>query len=347
MLKRLLKMLLLGVIYTSFLGTTTVWAQDAAYEVKAVPSTAQVDESKTYFDLRLKPEEHHTITVMVSNRSDKSVTVNTDVKTATTNTNGVVEYMNSEQNKSVELPYKLSQLVQPATKKITLAPHESRNVEYQITMPKQAFSGILSGGLIFTSEDEENSKAANTDVTIKNQFGYVIALVLHGQKEVTSDLQLKSIHLGQINHRNVVFAQLMNPKAAYLNRLNVTAKIKKKNTSTILYETKKDNLQMAPNSQFDYPISLQETNFKPGKYTLSIQAESKGRTWNFEEEFEIKAKEAKKMNKHAYIRKDLIDYGWYALLLLFLLIILVIIVYRRRREKIKQLEEQIEILKGK
>ncbi|GGC97044.1 DUF916 and DUF3324 domain-containing protein [Enterococcus wangshanyuanii] len=350
MLKKVLSilMMVMGFICISIIGTMSGWAQEAEYEVKAVPSSAQVDTTKTYFDLRLKPEEQHTVTVAITNRSDRALTIDTAVKTATTNTNGVVEYINSDENKSVKLSYDLSQLVQTATKKVPLAPHETKNVDYTITMPKQAFSGLLSGGIIFTSEENAHPKDSKADVTINNQFGYVIALVLHGEKEVSSDLQLAGIHLGQVNNRNVVFAQLENPEAAYLNRLNLSAKIKKKNTNTVLYEASQHDLQMAPNSQFNYPINLEETAFKAGKYSLTIHAESKGRTWDFEEDFEIKAKEAKQLNNQAYIHENTVNYWWYILLVLVLLLVTFIIYsYRKRQKKIKALENQVEELKRK
>ncbi|MBO0440337.1 DUF916 and DUF3324 domain-containing protein [Candidatus Enterococcus ikei] len=350
MMKRTLKVLLplIGFVIGCMVGTLNVWAQDAEYEVKAIPSTKQVDTTKTYFDLRLNPEETHTLAVKVTNQSDQQRTINTQVKTATTNTNGVVEYNNSDQYQSVDLPYDLSQLVETKTPKITLAPHESKNVEYEITMPKKDFAGVLSGGIIFTSENEDKPDKSKAGVAIKNQFGYVIALVLHGENEVTSDLELSKVSLGQVNNRNVVFAHLTNPKAAYLNRLNLTAKIKKKNTNKILYETQKSDLQMAPNSVFNYPVSLQETEFKPGKYLVAVHAESKGRTWDFEEEFEIKAEEAKKMNNQAYIRQDKKNFWIYIIVFLVLLaLILLYVLYKKRQKKIKDLEEQVEELKKK
>ncbi|OJG74743.1 hypothetical protein RV12_GL002160 [Enterococcus quebecensis] len=327
-------------------GTLNVWAQDAGYEVKAVPSTKQVDETKTYFDLRLTPKETHTIKAKVTNRSDQEQIIHTQVKTATTNTNGVVEYINSDKNQSINLPYDLSKLVKTNTQKITLAPHESTEVEYTITMPEKDFSGILSGGIVFTSENTEEPEKTTADVAIKNQFGYVIALVLHGNKEVTPNLELSKVSLGQVNNRNVVFAHLANPNAAYLNRMNVNVKITKKNTDKILYETSKSELQMAPNSVFNYPVSLQETEFKPGKYLLAIHAESKGKAWDFEKEFEIKAKEAQTLNDKAYIHRDKDKYVLYLVIFLVLLVLIILfMIYRKRQQKIKALEEQVEELK--
>lgn len=349
MLKHISRVLVLfvGVVFWCLIGALNGWAQDVDYEVKAIPSIKQVDTTKTYFDLRLNPEEKQTIAVKVTNKSEQERIIDTKVKTATTNTNGVVEYINSDKNESIDLPYDLSQLVKTNTSKIKLAPHESKEVDYAIAMPKKDFSGILSGGIIFTSENPEAKPTeSTTDIAIKNQFGYVIALVLHGEKDSSPDLQLSKVRLGQVNDRNTVFAHLVNPKAAYLNKLNVNVKIKKKNTDKVLYETKKSDLQMAPNSVFNYPVSLQETEFKPGNYLLAVHAESKGKTWDFEETFEIKSKEANKLNDQAYIHHDKQNYLLYIILfVVLLLLILLFIFYRRRQQKIKALEEQVAELK--
>lgn len=340
---------LLFLLFGCLVVPVSVQAQDAEYEVKAIPSTKQVDQTKTYFDLRLDPEEKQTITVRVTNKVDHEITINTNVKTATTNTNGIVEYSNSDQNQSIGLPADISKLVKANASKLTLAPHESKNVDYTISMPKEEFSGVLSGGIIFTSDVSKTKSTDSTaDVAINNQFGYVIALILHGDKDVSPDLQFPEVSLGQINNRNTVFAHLANPNAAYLNKLNVDVKIKKKNSDKILYEEKKKDMQMAPNSIFNYPISLQETEFKPGKYTLSVHAESKGKTWDFDKEFEIKAKEAKNLNKQAFIHQNKTNYLLYLILfLVFLLGIFLFIIYRKRQQKIKALEDQLAELKKK
>ncbi|MFE3577386.1 WxL protein host-binding domain-containing protein [Lysinibacillus sp. NPDC059133] len=42
----------------------------------------------------------------------------------------------------------------------------------------------------------------------------------------------------------------------------------------VLYQAKKQDVQMAPNSSFDYPIPLDGEKFKTGEYTLHIKAKS-------------------------------------------------------------------------
>ncbi|MFQ6322510.1 WxL protein host-binding domain-containing protein [Lactococcus garvieae] len=56
----------------------------------------------------------------------------------------------------------------------------------------------------------------------------------------------------------------------------------------VLYSETKEGLRMAPNSNFDYAVSLGKKPFKPGKYTFKGVAQSGDKKWNFEKDFEIK-----------------------------------------------------------
>ncbi|PFR59497.1 cell wall anchor protein, partial [Bacillus cereus] len=67
---------------------------------------------------------------------------------------------------------------------------------------------------------------------------------------------------------------LQNPTATYLNRFEVDAVITEKGKEETLYTSKKQNMQMAPNSNFNYPIPLNGKELRPGTYTLHLKAKS-------------------------------------------------------------------------
>ncbi|HAP3815361.1 TPA: DUF3324 domain-containing protein, partial [Enterococcus faecalis] len=59
----------------------------------------------------------------------------------------------------------------------------------------------------------------------------------------------------------------------------------------------KEKLNFAPNSKFSL-LSQWNDQFKSGEYVYKISLiDGKGNTWDFHKEFEIKAKEAKKLNE--------------------------------------------------
>ena len=54
---------------------------------------------------------------------------------------------------------------------------------------------------------------------------------------------------------------------------------------------------MAPNSNFDFPISLNGDRFRGGDYVLNLTARSGEEEWQWTEEFTIKADEARSLNR--------------------------------------------------
>jgi len=56
-------------------------------------------------------------------------------------------------------------------------------------------------------------------------------------------------------------------------------------------------MQMAPNSNFNFPISLEGDRFRSGNYVLELTAKSGDNEWSWTREFTIEADEARKLNR--------------------------------------------------
>lgn len=88
---------------------------------------------------------------------------------------------------------------------------------------------------------------------------------------VAPDLKLNKVEPSQVNYRNVINANLQNLMAGYLNQMYVQAEVKGVSNSKLSYKANKEMLQMAPNSNFDYPVSIGDGNkLEAGKYRLSM-----------------------------------------------------------------------------
>lgn len=124
-----------------------------------------------------------------------------------------------------------------------------------------------------------------------------------------------------------------------MNQLSVDTKITKKGESNVLYSSKKEEMQMAPNTSFAYPVSLNGEELKAGDYTLSMTAKSMGETWTFKKDFTIKADVAKAFNeKDVTVKKE---YTWIYILVGILLILLALlliwfIIRKKKKEKEKK-----------
>lgn len=160
---------------------------------------------------------------------------------------------------------------------------------------------------------------------IKNRYAYVVGVQLSENDTVVEpDMKLHAIKPQQINYRNVVTANLQNPEATMIKPLMIDAKIYKSGDDQVLHQAKRDNLRMAPNSNFNYAIDWENQPLKAGKYRLKMVATSGDKTWKWDEEFTIKGDDAKKLNDTAVELEK--DYTWWYIaggaLVLILLVLL-------------------------
>ncbi|MFO7232550.1 DUF3324 domain-containing protein, partial [Enterococcus faecium] len=127
---------------------------------------------------------------------------------------------------------------------------------------------------------------------------------------VTPDLKLNSAKAGLQNSYTTVFANVQNPTPGIISKVNFDAKITKKGSKDVLYETKKENMSIAPNTNFDFPISLNKEKIEAGDYTVTIDANegNTDKTWHLTTDFTIQSEKAKKINKEAVTEDKGISY---------------------------------------
>ncbi|MEH7451654.1 DUF916 and DUF3324 domain-containing protein [Gottfriedia acidiceleris] len=312
-------------------------AAEMNFAVSAIIPTNQTDQNKTYFDLRMKPGQKQTLKVQIRNDTDQNIIVESTANSAITNSSGIADYSvsNPEIDDTLEIPFaKIAKV-----KKETKIPAKSKvTVEITIEMPKQQFDGVILGGLHFREKENEGQvKNKNESVQINNKYAYVIGVVLREtDKVIKPDLKINDVMPTQVNARNVVSANIQNIKPAMLKNLSVDAKVFTEKGKKVLYDSKKDHLRMAPNSNFDYAISWDNQAFKTGTYRLEMKATDGDQTWEWTRTFSIKDHTAKKFNTSAVeIQKDYST--WYivgSILLILLLILIVFYLFRRSKKDI-------------
>lgn len=331
------------IIFSSIIGFTSkqVEASELKFSVEPVIPENQKDNGHTYFDLNVQPKQKQTLKIHMRNDTEEEVVVLPSIHTATTNINGVVEYGESNSQVDDTVQYKLEDIVKPAVKEVKIPAKGATDLELNITMPEKAFSGILAGGITLAEKDMDTKEKTDNDqskgLAIENKYAYVVAIVLNeSDKKIDSELKLTDVEPGQVNARNVINATIQNTQPKYMNQLSVDTKITKKGEKDIIYSSKKEGVQMAPNTSFAYPVSLDGEKLNPGKYTLTMDAAAMKQTWHFKKEFEIKADVAKKLNKSdVSIEKEsnFLIYLIIAILLLLIIILLIILLVKKRKEK--------------
>ncbi|EOV9529248.1 DUF916 and DUF3324 domain-containing protein [Bacillus cytotoxicus] len=326
---------LLAIVFLLHVTNITTHAAEMKFAVTAVIPENQIDKNQSYFDLKMKPGQKQTLQVQMKNDTDKDVIVETYANTAITNSNGIVDYStkNPKFDSTLKFPFSKIAKVQKETK---IPAKSTVTLDVNVEMPNEPFDGVILGGLYFKEKEDEKIKGKSDNVQIKNKYAYAIGVVLsETNNEVKPDLKLNDIKPGQVNARNVVTANLQNTKAAMLKHLTVDAKVYTEKGKNILHETKKEDLRMAPNSNFDYAISWENKALEPGTYRLEMKATDGDQKWEWTKKFTIEGDKAKELNETAVEAQK--DYTMYyivgGIVLVILLLILMFWLGRRSQNK--------------
>ncbi|MBP1042559.1 DUF3324 domain-containing protein [Vagococcus sp. BWB3-3] len=338
---------LLTVLFSLILPNVA-YAEDnqATYFVKPLLTENQRKDVADYFDIQLSPDGKQTLQLEIHNNTAEKMTFATVIENAITNDHGVIEYQHDAKEYDQTLKHQLTDLAK-VEETIEVDGGSVGKVEVAVTMPGETFDGIVLGGIRVSEKlSEENQKQSG----ISNVFSYVIPIKLwQNDTVIPNKLNFKGVTIGQQSFENVIKARLQNPQAAILRGLTLEAKVFKKNGQAV-YEEKQEEMKLAPNSSFDYAISLGTNEFKAGKYYLELTAKAEDLNETWKEEFEITGKEAKELNDELVFKKQT-NLGIYGLAAAFLVAVFVIgcLLYRQKKwqEKSKETMETKKMKKRK
>lgn len=304
---------------------------------------SQVDESKGYYELLLPPGQKETLRLEVGNSSSEPINVQVTPHTAYTNTLGNVEYGKDVEEADPTLIHSLDELMTPS-EVITLAGNETKVIEIPLQMPKDAFEGYLAGGLRITEvkEEEDSDASGGEGVAIKNEFAHVVGVVVSNTRDsVQPELELLDVFADQLNYRNVISATLQNFTPTFVNQLAVEATVKRVGENEVLYKAEKEMMQMAPNSNFNFPISLEGDRFRSGNYVLELTATSGENEWSWTREFTIEAEEARKLNREDVMIDSGVNWWMIGAIILLILMLGLVLYLMWQKKRARESEKEV------
>lgn len=286
-MKKIISCIITVFVCTSLMPYVT-HADAMSFNVKALLPTNQNNPDVSYFDLRLKPAAKQKIAIDMSNNTAKAITLKTVVNTASTNSNGIIDYSASKVKQDKSMKVAIAELVTGPTE-ITLNANETKTVSYQIKMPQESFDGVLLGGFYIAKKQDEQTNETEVKQQIKNEFSYVIGLKINNtDKKITPNLELNAIETTEKNDKTLIAATLRNTQGAIISGLKIEAKLTKKGSKKTIVTLKKEQLGMAPNSAFSLPIDLENRALSKGDYTLTIAASDKtNNKWQLSKDFTV------------------------------------------------------------
>lgn len=339
-----------------------VSASSFNFSVTPEQSEKQIDHEKSYFDLKLAPNEETEVKVNLRNDTEKEVKVGISVNPATTNSNVIVEYGKNNIKKDKSLEYDINDYIQ-YPKSVILKPKSQQEVPFKLKMPNKEFNGVMANGITFKEETTKQEKEEDKKgLSIKNDYSYIVALLMRqNETAVTPHLTLHDVKPDQLNARNTILADIQNDQKTYINQVAIMAKITKKDDDKVLYKAEKVHLQIAPNSSFSFPVSLNGEPLKPGEYHLSMtvlgnedkagkftkeinkEKVSFSNQWQFDKDFKIDGETAKRLNAKDVTLKH--DNTWIYILIgaiILLLVVSLIIWFVWRKKKNEKNKEDGE-----
>ena len=306
----------------------------------------QKNKEVGYFWLKMTPEQEQTISITLNNPTSKPVTVNVELNGAKTNSNGVIEYGQTDIKNDPSLKYDFKEQV-TAPESVALKPGETKDLKVAIKMPKTSYDGIILGGIQLTKVDTEEDKEKNNGATVINRYAYVVPLVLQeSDRTLAPELKLNRVYPELANGRNAIFVNYSNVVADFLNDVTTEVQITSKGSSKVLYESKTSSMRMAPNTNITYPVSMNGERMKSGTYTANIVVTSDKNRWEWKENFEISQQDADKFNEQDVNleQEKGVNLGLIALIVLSVLAITVLI-YSVTRQVKKKRQRKVRIQK--
>lgn len=297
---------------------------------------SQIEDSSSYFDLNLAPGEKETLSLEFQNVSNEPIQISITPHTAYTNVHGVVEYGKDANNPDTTLVYALDSLFEPV-EIINLAANEGKTIDVVLHMPKEAFEGFLAGGLRITEikDEPEEEEREGEGVAITNDFAYVIGVIIsNSRNSVQPDLDLLDVFADQLNYRNVISATIQNFTPSFVNRMAIEATVRKDGESDVLYSADAEQMQMAPNSHFHFPISLEGNPFQSGDYILNLKATSGDDEWEWERRFTIETEEARALNRSDVTIDTSVN--WWTIVSIVVIISLILVILWMKIEQKKK-----------
>lgn len=250
-----------------------------------------------YFDLRMTPGQKQTVQIELYNISDLEVVVGVSLNSAKTNPNGVLEYGPAKIANDKSLKYDFKDIVK-GPKEVKLAPGATGVIDLEISMPEEQFDGYISGGIqLQRVQTEAEKKELKKTQGVINNYAFLVGMLLsETDTEVQPDLTFNKIYAGLTNYRNAIFVNFSNTKMGYMENMTVDMQVMKKGSDEVLYDTKKAEMRMAPNSMIDFPLNLNGELMEAGDYTGHILVTSGNQKWEWKEDFKITQEEADKYN---------------------------------------------------
>lgn len=324
-----MKKFLVAIVFISlFIGGQNVSASDSTgpmYTVTPVLPENQLEKVNDQFDILVKPSSTQKLQVIIKNKSNAAMKLNSLVVAGVTNSNGIIDYKNKHEEKTKKDTFTNIATVDEIG---SIAPNSEKTLTIHLKIPKSGVDGLMLGGI-----KVEQVNPAKSESNIQNKYSYIIPIKIQTSLEKQqAELSLEKVSITQTGLRNRIVTVLENPKGAILRNVEMSLEAKKAKSDKTYYEKKVTNLKFAPKSIADLQWAIDKP-FEAGTYQLTLKVKADGfeKTWT--ETLIIEKEEAATLNKTSVDEAGTDSMKMYVLLGIIAILLLMIIIILLKKNK--------------
>jgi hypothetical protein len=317
--------------------TSTREETSGGYTIEGIPNEHQLDPTVGYYYLKEGPGSEDSVKIKLVNSSSKEKTLEVRVTDANTNLNGIIDYTGQLKNDE-HLKIPLTSLMEPKEQEVKVPANSSEEASLTIHMPKEAYPGVIVGGVVVSEKQEENKQKET--LAVGSTYSYTLGVVLTNEDKIdlkkNVSVELKKVGPILFDGRKIVQADILNPNPYIFSDAKVSGKIIQKESKKIVREQIKENVSIAPYSVFPFQFDWNKEELTPGKYLFKGTVEADGKIWKLEKEFGITEDTAKKINSESVFKLQIPNWLNIGTLLLVVLslcnILFLLLRYYRRKD---------------
>jgi len=259
-----------------FLFSFNVFGQETTMPLTIEPvyPESQNPQTKGYFDLNVNPEDELTLSIELTNHTDKEKIVSIEPANAFTSHTGGMLYQKESESEDVKLlddAIRLADSIQ-VEESVTISPNSTVKVPIQFTVPKSDGQTILGGLLISskgeTIEEQQEVEEGTANFTINTETVFAMAIQLNLPNSIDSNFQFGEA--GFYGDLGQVYIQMINDAQKIQENVVGTYTIQNENGEE-LYNGDFGPFKMSPKSAIRYPIEWGAGTLEDGTYSLYVE----------------------------------------------------------------------------
>ncbi|MDR2278879.1 WxL protein peptidoglycan domain-containing protein [Vagococcus fluvialis] len=250
-----------------FVAESFAETYDMPVQIETVLPDNQKNQSVSYFDLKMSPSDKQKVTIKVSNVTAEPLKFKVNYSDAKTTSEGNIEYSENE-NLKLETPlnYSFKEIVSGPGELIVPA-KSTEEVEFLLSMPEKSYDGSIAGGVEFLQEINEEEQGA-----LVTQRSYLVGFKLsETDVKLPIDIDLGKTIVGTKNYKSAIIVPVNNLVGDYVEELAIQVEIIDESDQTIVMQSEKKMMRMAPFSTLEFPLYIEESLLAVGEYGMNVK----------------------------------------------------------------------------